>query len=169
MADEEVELTDEQRGDLQLTESLNERMPLLVSREDYDQRVRDDIENLVVVAIVSSQCPHSRALRATLNDMSRPRKATANARFFRTDIQQVPDIASAFSVSAVPAVVFLLKGVVWQTHVGSNADKILGLFRNNMIKRNEIMREYDLAKIAKPEEEAAEGEEGEEGEEGAEE
>lgn len=163
MADEEVELTEEQRQVAQLEESLQTRMPRLSTVEDYNVNVRDDVENLVVVALVSKQCPHSLGLRAALNSMSRPRPSTKNARFFRLDVQDVPDVALQLGISSVPAIVFLLKGVSWHTHVGRNDEKITGHLRNFMIKRNEVMREYDLAKVAKPEDENDGGEEGEEG------
>jgi hypothetical protein len=163
MADEEVELTEEQQKELELQNLLEERIPSLKSLDDFNQRVRDDVENLVVLVAWSSQCPHCPGLRPSLLSLAAPRKATENARWFRFDVLAVPELARHLELQQVPTTIFSLKGVRWDIAVGNGTDRLAAVFRNNLIKRNEVMREHDLAKLPKPpaEEEEAD-EEGEE-------
>lgn len=164
--EEEVELSEEQQALIALRQALDDRMPRLRNAADFQAAVKDDVENLVFVAVVSSECRHSVALEKSLHGLAAPRSATKNARFFRLDVADAPDVAAALGIFATPTFVSFLKGEVRGAPlVSSNAEKVAGVFRNELIRRNEEMREYDLAKIAKPEEEAEEGEEGEEGEE----
>jgi hypothetical protein len=165
MADEEVELTEEQQKELELQQAFDERVPPLRSVDDYNRLVRDDVELLVVVVALSSQCPHSAAMRDTLMAHAKPNKMTKNAVWFRFDVHAVPDLAAQLEVSQVPTALFTLKGVQWDKNVGSASARLYGVFKNNLLKRNEVMREHDLAKLPKqPDGEDEEGEEAEEGE-----
>lgn len=158
------ELTEEQQAALTLKKELDERMPLIATAEEYKARVQDDVENLVFLVAVSAQCTHCSRITPQLHALSAQRTVTKNARFYRLDVHSVPNIAQDLHVSQTPTSLFFLKGAEWQRHVGAGMEKVAALFRNNLIKRNEVMREYDLAKIAKPEEEGN-GEEAEETEE----
>jgi thioredoxin-like negative regulator of GroEL len=166
MADEEVELTEEQQREQELLQQFDERIPPLKSVEDYNRLVRDDVEWLVVLVAVSSQCQHCVGMRTELMKLAAPKKVTQNARWFRFDVHQVPELAAQLQVQQVPITFFTLKGVRWDANVGNNAERLLAVFKNNLIKRNEVMREHDLAKLPKPpaeeEEEVEEGEAGDE-------
>uniref|UniRef100_A0A7S1L5A6 Thioredoxin domain-containing protein n=1 Tax=Neobodo designis TaxID=312471 RepID=A0A7S1L5A6_NEODS len=165
MADDEVELTEEQQKELELQQLFDERVPPLRSVDDYNRLVRDDVELLVCVVALSSQCPHSAGMREKLMKIAKPSKMTKNAVWFRFDVHAVPALAEQLGVSQVPAAFFTLKGVQWDTTVGSAPERLFAVFKNNLIKRNEVMREHDLAKLPKPADEDEEGEEGEENEE----
>ena len=168
MADEDVELTEEQQKELELQQAFDERVPPLRSVDDYNRLVRDDVELLVVVVALSSQCPHSAGMRPHLMKFAKPSKMTKNAVWFRFDVHALPELAEQLGVSQVPAAFFTLKGVQWDCSVGSAPERLFGAFKNNLIKRNEVMREHDLAKLPKPaddEDEEGEEEEGEEEEE----
>lgn len=167
MADEEVELTEEQQKEIELQNLFEERIPSLKSVDDYNAKVRDDVEYLVVLVALSSQCPHSVGMRAALMQLAAPRKATANARWFRFDVHAVPELAKQLELQQVPATIFSLKGVRWDIAIGNGVERLTAVFKNNLIKRNEVMREHDLAKLPKPPAEDEEGGEGEEGEEEA--
>lgn len=162
MADDEVELTDEQLREQELQQQFDQRVPPLKSLDDYNAHVRDDVENLVCLVAVSSQCPHSRSIRDPLMKLANPRATIKNSKFYRFDVHEAPEIAQQLQVAQVPAFYLTLKGVNWDTLVGSNMERAAGTFRNSLIKRNEVMREYDLAKLPKKPEEDEEGEEGEE-------
>lgn len=163
MADEEVELTEAQQKELELQTALEERIPSLKSIDDYNTRVRDDVECLVVLLAQSAQCPHCVAMRPELIKLAAPRKATQNARWFRFDVLAIPELSKHLDLQQVPAAIFSLKGVRWDIAIGNGIERLTAVFKNNLIKRNEVMREHDLAKLPKPpaEDEEAEGEEAE--------
>ncbi len=173
MADEEVELSEEQQQEIALQKELAEKLPALTTVDDFTASVINDEEHLVVLAVVHSQCPFSRGLRSTLIDIATPRAVTKHAKFLRVDVASAAgsgELAQHLGITQVPAVILYLKGTERARSVGDGAEKLRGVFRNQLIKRNEEMREYDLAKIARenpPPEEEGEGEEaeGEEGEE----
>jgi thioredoxin-like negative regulator of GroEL len=162
--DDEVELTEEQQQAQEQLQQLDERMPQLKSAEDYNALVRDDEENLVVVVATSSQCPHCAALPPHLLKLAAPRAATKNAKFYRFDALAAPDVAEELAVSQVPTFYFLLRGAQWESKAGHGFDKAFGLFKNHLLKRNELMFDHDQAKLPKPKEDDEEKEEGEEDE-----
>ena len=166
MADEEeVELTEEQLAEIALQKELAERMPNLANVADFDTLVSGDEENLVMVAALSKQCPYSNALQRPLSDLAIPRGATKHARFYRLDVSASPEIAQKLGIFQTPTTAWFLKGEERARHIGDGFEKISGIFRNELIKRNEEMREYDEAKLARERPPPAEDEEAEEGEE----
>lgn len=117
----------------------------------------------------------------TLLSISTPQPATVHARFFRIHAEEVDaslieagsSSPSYPSFDRTPAMYLYLKGKPFVEApveagsavaiCGSNASLMAGLFRNELIRRNDVMRDYDEAKAAAAAEEAEEAEEGEEG------
>lgn len=147
----------------QQQQEYDSRVVPLRSVDDYNRLVRDDGELLVCVVAMSSQCPHSVAMRDPLMKLAKPRNVTKNAAWFRFDVHEVPELAQQLAVKQVPTTFFTLKGVQWDSATGNGMERLAGVFKNNLLKRNDVMREHDLAKLPKPEEEVEEAEEGEEG------
>jgi hypothetical protein len=135
--------------------------------EDLENAVNRDEENLVVIAITSALCPYSAKWENFLEKLSAPIEPTKHAKFYRVHLPDGDAVARHLKVNRTPTAFFFLKGNVrCDPFMGSNTAKLSGIFRNELIKRNEEMRDYDEAKIAamqpKETEEDAEVEEEEE-------
>lgn len=167
--DQEELLAQKKREERRVRRALDRQAPQLHTVEEFQLHVLDDPEFLVCIHIGSDElCPHWRRMQPELEKLTKARKATVHAKHYRVDVQKcAPEVLQALRVSELPSSVFYLKGQQTAEMRGtSNAEKIMGAFRNALIRRNEEMFEYDEAKKPKPPAEEGEGEEGEEGEEG---
>jgi hypothetical protein len=162
MADDELEQDVEQEVTVPST------FPIISTLSEFKDNVLGDEEFLVVVVVHSTLCSFSKALLPFFTALSEPKPQTKKARFVQVVVPGGEEIFGELKLSRTPAVLFYLKGAQrGETFVGSNKEKIDGLFRNEMISRNEEMREYDEAKLAamQPAEVEAGDEEAEEKEE----
>jgi thioredoxin-like negative regulator of GroEL len=154
MTDEEVELDVEQETVAPST------FPVVSTMADFKEKVLDDEEFLVVVVVHSTLCSFSQSLLPFFTSLSEPKPQTTKARFVQVVVPGGEEIFNHLRLSRTPAVLFFLKGQQrGDTFIGSNKEKIEGLFRNELISRNEEMREYDEAKLAAMLPTEAEGEE----------
>lgn len=154
MADDEVELDGEQEVTTPST------FPVIATLAEFQEQVLADEEFLVVVVVHSTLCSYSKALLPALTALSEPKPQTKKARFLQVVVPGGEEIFSELKLSRTPAVLFYLKGAQrGEAFVGSNREKIEGLFRNELISRNEEMREYDEAKLAAMQPAEVEGDE----------
>ncbi|CUG50891.1 Hypothetical protein, putative, partial [Bodo saltans] len=108
-----------------------------------------DEEFLVVVVVHSTLCTFSKSLLPFFAALSEPKPQTKKARFVQVVVPGGEEIFAELKLSRTPAVQKMnFPCVAPLTFIGSNKEKIDGLFRNEMISRNEEMREYDEAKLA---------------------
>lgn len=144
MADEEDNVAPEQT-----TEIVNDKFPVLTTMEEFQSNVLSDEEFLVVVVVTSPLCPHSNALRQYFQTLAEPKAQASKARFVQVVVPGGEEIFTALKLSRTPSLLFYLKGTTrGELLVSSNKDKIDGRFKNEVIARNEEMREYDEAKLA---------------------
>lgn len=140
--DEEIELTPQQQFD--------QNCPVLLTLDEVTKSVYEDEENLVVIFVLApTLCSFSNKLETTvIREATLPMKATEHAKFYRIHLERcdVSVIEKLGDLSQTPASLFFLKGQQVATFTGSNSDKLVGNIRNEMVKRNEVMREYDEAK-----------------------
>ena len=157
--DNERELTEEEQMELdaiaaekarirqQIVKKLDRYMPKLRSLDEYQEKVLDDQEFLVVTVALSGLCQYCNSLQRDLAEMAKPIPQTKHAKFYRFDVHEAPDLAEFLHIGATPATSFTLKGETWDPgHIGASGRKIAAHFRNHLIRRNEKMREYDEEK-----------------------
>lgn len=143
MAEEELELEIEEQAVAVPT------FPVLSSLTEFTANVLGDEELLVVVVVTSPLCQHSVALRPFFAALAEPKPQTKKARFVQVVVPGGEEIFTHLQLSRTPSVLFFLQGKQrGEVFVGNNKEKIEGLFRNELISRNEEMREYDEAKLA---------------------
>lgn len=154
MADEEADVEVEQENTTPPT------FPIISTMEEFKENVLADEEFLVVTVVHSTLCSFSKSLLPFFTSLSEPKPQAKKARFVQVVVPGGEEIFNYLKLSRTPAVLFFLKGEQrGDTFVGSNKEKIEGLFRNEVISRNEEMREYDEAKLAAMQPAEAEAEE----------
>ena len=137
--------------EIEVVDQKNERISALRSLDDWKEKVLSDPENLCFIACLSKQCPYSTASEPVLNSLSElgSKGPTAHVRCFTVNPEDSDELSAMLRVSKVPMFMFYLKGTPRsEPYIGSNAEKLNGLFRNQVIKRNEEMKDYDEAKLA---------------------
>ena len=155
---------DEQEVDV-LDEGQSSAFPLINTVAEFKEKVLDDEEFLVVVVVTSSHCQYSTDLLPFFNDLAAPKPQTSKAKFVRLHMPGAEEAVAALKLHKTPSLLIYLKGEQRiEPFSGTNKEKIAGIFRNELITRNEVMKEYDEAKLAAmrpPEAEEGEREEGE--------
>jgi hypothetical protein len=155
--------------DVEVAEVKNEKLVSLRTLDDLKEKVFADPENLCFVACTSKLCPYSASLEPAINAIaeSAGKGPTQHVRCFAICTEDCEEeLLLMLRLAKVPMFHFYLKGTPRsEPFVGSSEEKLKGMYRNQVIKRNEEMREYDEAKLAElealnkpPEEEAAEDE-----------
>lgn len=167
--DQEELLAQKKREERRVRRALDRQAPQLHTQAEFQLHVLDDPEFLVCIHIGSDElCPHWRKLQPGIENITKSRKATVHAKHYRIDVQKcAADVLQQLRVSELPSSVFYLKGQqISECRGCSNPEKIMGVYRNALISRNQEMFEYDESKKPKPDEpeEHEEAEEAEEGE-----
>lgn len=154
---------DEQDVDV-VEEGQSSTFPLINTLAEFKDVVLADEEFLVVVVVTSSHCQYSTDLLPFFTELSTPKPQTSKAKFVRLHMPGAEEAVASLKLCKTPSVLFYLKGELRaEPFSGTNKDRIAGMFRNELITRNEVMKEYDEAKLAamRPPEAEEEKEEGE--------
>lgn len=147
---------------------LDQHAPFIHSAAQFSDQVTHDEENLVMLALMSSQSGHCVAIEKGLASLLSSKAASKHLKCYRIDVHNTEGAMQAavqtLKITAVPTLVWRLRNVEFARHTGASNEKIEALTRNCLLRRNEEMREHDLAKeaVASPEEDAEGDEEQEE-------
>ena len=174
--DQEEALLAKKKEERRIRRALDRQAPLLKTASQFQLHVLDDPEYLVCLWIGNDVtdndsnpvlCPQWTKIQKDIEHITKPRPATVHAKHYRIDVMRCDkSVLEQLHVSELPTALFYLKGSQSGEIRGcSNPEKLMAVYRNCLISRNQEMFEYDEAKKPKPPQEDEEGEEGEEGEE----
>jgi len=91
---------------------------IITSSEDFNNNI--NMQGVCVVDFFGVWCGPCTALAKSLSDESKHLTILSNARFIKVDVDEFPDLAELYNVSALPFLIFFKDGKLTENYVKGN-------------------------------------------------